>query len=350
MSRAYNIADLQAAARRRLPGVLWRFMEGGAEDELTLRANRAAFETIHFAPRTLLDVSQRSQKLTVFGIPYDSPFGISAMAPLGLCRYGADIAVARAARVADVPFMLSTHAMMPLQRVAKEAGAAPWFQIYPPTNRGAAECELERARRAGCEVVVVTADVPVRGNREYNDRNGFGMPVRIGPRAIVQGLMHPRWLMDVYFRSIFGRRVAESRTRRDLHHWSDFTWLRDKWAGKMVIKGILTVEDARLAMEHGADGIVISNHGGRQLDDAPATLEVLPQIAAAVGGRMAVFIDGGIRRGADVVKALALGADMAFVGRAARSTSSGAKSTACSPSSAATRSPSSARSTFACRA
>ena len=317
MPRAHNIADLQAAARRRLPGVVWRFIEGGAEDELTLRANRAAYETVHFAPRTLLDVSQRTQGVTIFGIPYSSPFGISPMAPLGVCRYQADIAAARAARAANVPHVLSTHAFVPVQRVASESGSAPWFQTYLPTDRARTEAELERARRAGCEVLVVTVDVQVRANREYNERNGFGMPMRIGLRTIAQGLMHPRWLVDVYLRSIWRRRIGESTTRRDVHGWSDFDWLRAHWPGRLVIKGILTVEDARLAMEHGADGIVISNHGGRQLDGAPATLEVLPQIAAAVGGRIAVFADGGIRRGADIVKLLALGADMAFVGRAA---------------------------------
>jgi isopentenyl diphosphate isomerase/L-lactate dehydrogenase-like FMN-dependent dehydrogenase len=316
--RAYNIADLQAAARRRLPGVVWRYVEGGAEDELTLRANRAAYEAISFAPRALTDVSQRSQKTTIFGMSFNSPFGIAPMAPLGVCRYDADVAAARAARTANVPLVLSTHAFVKLERVARAAGAAPWFQLYPPGDRASAERELERARRAGCEVLVVTADVQVRGNREYNDRNGFGMPMRIGARTIAQGLMHPRWLVDVYFRSIWrNKKISESSTRRDGHDWRDFAWLRNAWPGKLVIKGILTVEDARIAADHGADGIVISNHGGRQLDGAPATLDVLPPIAAAVGGRIAVFLDGGIRRGADVVKALALGADMVFLGRAA---------------------------------
>ena len=317
MVRAFNIADLQAAARRRLPGVVWRYVEGGAEDEVTLRANRAAFEAIHFAPRTLLDVSERSQQVTVLGMSFDSPFGIAPMAPLGVCRYQADFATARAARSANVPLVLSTHAFMPLERVTRAAGAAPWFQIYPSGDRAQAERELERARGAGCPVLVVTADVQVRGNREYNERNGFGMPMRIGLRTVAQGLMHPRWLVDVYFRSIWRRRIAESRVRRDVHDWGDFAWLREAWRGKLLVKGILTVEDARLAADYGADGIVISNHGGRQLDGAPATIEVLPQIAAAVGGRVAVFLDGGIRRGADIVKALALGADMVFVGRAA---------------------------------
>ena len=317
MRRAYNIADLEAAARRRLPGVVWRFVEGGAEEEVTLRANRAAYEAIHFAPRALRDVSQRSQKVTVFGIPYDAPFGVSSMAPLGLCRYEGDLKVARAARAANVPFMLSTHAFVSLPRVAAEAGAAPWFQTYLPGDRDRAAAEIERASRAGCEVLVVTVDVPVRGNREYNERNGLGLAMRLGTRAVAQGLLHPRWLCDVYFRSIFGRKVGESKMRRDMHDWRDFDWLRDHWRGKLVIKGILTVEDARLAMDHGADGIAVSNHGGRQLDGAPAALDVLPQIAAAVGGRIAVFADGGARRGADIVKLLALGADMAFFGRPA---------------------------------
>jgi L-lactate dehydrogenase (cytochrome) len=318
---AHNIADLQDAARRRLPGVVWRFIEGGAEDELTLRANRAAFEALHFAPRALTDVSQRTQGVTLFGRRYDAPFGVSPMAPLGACRYQADLAMARAARAANVPHVLSTHAFMRLDRVMREANLAPdhapWFQTYPPVDRAKTEAELDRARRAGCEVAVITVDVPVHANREYNARNGFGMPMRIGLRTVLQGLMHPAWLVDVYFRSIWRQKIGESKTRRDLHDWRDFAWLRSIWPGKLVIKGILTVEDARIAIDHGADGIVVSNHGGRQLDGAPATLEVLPQIAAAAGGRAAVFADGGVRRGADIVKMLALGADMVFVGRAA---------------------------------
>jgi isopentenyl diphosphate isomerase/L-lactate dehydrogenase-like FMN-dependent dehydrogenase len=314
---AYNIADLQAAARRRLPGVVWRYVEGGAEDELTLRANRAAFEAIHFAPRTLVDVSRRSQKVTVFGAPFDAPFGVSPMGPLGLTRHDADVALARAARTANVPFVLSNYAFAPLPRVVAESGIAPWLQTYLPIDRGRAKAELERAREAGCDVLVLTTDVPVRGNREYNEREGFGGPLRLRWSTIADGLLHPRWLLGVYVRSLLGRRLGESRARRDLHDWNDFAWMRAAWPGRLVLKGVLSVEDARLAAQHGADGILISNHGGRQLDGAPSPLEVLPHIAAAVGDRLAVFVDGGIRRGSDIVKALALGADMAFVGRAA---------------------------------
>jgi L-lactate dehydrogenase (cytochrome) len=314
---AFNIDDLQAMARRRLPGVVWRYFEGGAEDELTLRANRAAFDALHFAPRILVDVSRRSQRTAVFGTPFDCPFGISPMSPLGLCRFEADIAMARAAREANVPFVLSSHAFARVGRVAAEAGGAPWFQVYPPTDRGRAKAELDAARQAGCEVLVVTADVAVNGNREYNQRNGFTVPLRLDWRTVAQGLMHPTWFVNVYLRSILRSRPSTARARRDFHDWDDLSWLRASWPGKLVVKGILSAEDARLAVQHGSDGILISNHGGRQLDGAPAPLDVLPQIAAAVGGGVALFVDGGIRRGADIVKALALGAHMAFIGRAA---------------------------------
>jgi isopentenyl diphosphate isomerase/L-lactate dehydrogenase-like FMN-dependent dehydrogenase len=189
--------------------------------------------------------------------------------------------------------------------------------VYLPADRGRAQEELDRARASGCEVLVLTTDVPVRGNREYNARAGFGVPLRLGLRTVAEGLAHPRWLVDVYLRSLAGRRIRESAVRRDVHDWRDFAWLRAAWPGKLVVKGILSAEDARLAAQHGADAVLVSNHGGRQLDGAPSPLEVLPSILAAVRGRIAVFVDGGIRRGADIVKALALGADMAFIGRAA---------------------------------
>jgi len=325
LRRALNVWDLRRAARRRLPGIVWCYIEGGAEDEVTLRANRAAFDAVHFAPRRLLDVSRRSQEVAVLGRRFDSPFGIAPMSPLGLCRHEADLALARAARAAKVPFILSAHADVSLERVASEAGAAPWFQVYPPADRARAQAQLKRALRAGCEVLVVTTDVPVRGNREYNERNGFAIPLKLRLRTIADGLLHPRWLVDVYLRSLLNgylrsllRRGREaSRMHRDVHDWRDIVWLRAAWPGKLVIKGILTSDDARLAAEHGADGIVVSNHGGRQLDSSPAALEALPQIVAAAGGRLAVFVDGGFRRGSDIAKALALGADMVFIGRPA---------------------------------
>jgi len=316
-ARAYNIDDLRAAARRRLPRVVFDYLEGGAEDHVSARANRAGFEALAFAPRTMVDVSRRSLKTSVLGLSLDAPFGISPLGAAGLCWHEAEIALARAARAANLPCVLSTHAFVPVERVAFEAGGAPWFQLYMPPDRERAEEILQRAHDAGCEALVLTTDVPVGGNREYNDRNGFGMPLRIGARAMADAALHPRWLAGVYFRSLWRRRLPHWGDRRDRASWSDLAWLRSRWPRQLVAKGILGVEDARLAVENGADGIWISNHGGRQLDGAPAPIDVLPAIAAAVDGQANIILDGGVRRGADIVKALALGADLVMVGRAA---------------------------------
>ena len=316
-ARAHNIDDLRAAARRRLPRVVFDYLEGGAEDHVTARANRESFDALGFAPRTLVDVSQRGLKVELFGLRFDAPFGISPIGAAGLFWHEAEIALARAARAANLPFVLSTHSFVPLERVAFEAGGPPWFQLYLPQDRDAAAALVKRAHDAGCEVLVLTTDVPVGGNREYNERNGFGVPLRLGARAIADVLAHPAWLAGVYFRSLYRRALPHWGDRRDRAGWDDLAWLRKQWPRKLVVKGILGVEDARLAVEHGADGICISNHGGRQLDGAPAPLAVLPDIAAAVGAQTTLIVDGGVRRGADIVKALALGADLVLVGRAA---------------------------------
>ena len=320
-ARALNIEDLRRIARRRLPRVVYEYLEGGAEDDVTLRANRAAFEAIAFSPRTLVDVSKRSQKATVFGRVYESPMGIAPMGAAGLFWHDADIALARAARTANLPFVMSTHSFVPLERLCWEAGGPPWFQLYLPREREVARQIVRRALSAGCEALVLTADVPVGGNREYNERNGFSLPLRFPPSRIAEGLAHPRWLLSVFARAWLARpnpmKLQEWSTRRDQHSWQDFAWLRDTWPRKLLVKGILCVEDAQLAAQHGADGIIVSNHGGRQLDGVPAAIEALPPIVAAVGERLPVMVDGGFRRGADVVKALALGADLVFLGRAA---------------------------------
>jgi isopentenyl diphosphate isomerase/L-lactate dehydrogenase-like FMN-dependent dehydrogenase len=319
--RARNIEDLRRLARRRLPRIVRDYVEGGAEDQLTLRANREAFEAIRFAPRVLSDVARRSQKTMLFGREYRSPFGIAPIGAAGLVWHEAEIAMARAARAAGVPFILSTHSLVPLARVAARAGGAPWFQLYLPNNRINAGNLVAQALDLGCEALVLTADVPVGGNREYNERNGFCLPLRLGLRTVLDGVLHPRWLAGTYLRSDWrrgrGAHLAEWSTRRDTQTWNDFDWLRRAWPRKLLVKGILGAEDALLALKHGADGVIVSNHGGRQLDGAPAAIEALPRVAAAAGGRMAILLDGGLRRGADIVKACALGADMTLVGRAA---------------------------------
>jgi (S)-mandelate dehydrogenase len=315
-AKARNIEELRVLARRRLPRIVRDYVEGGAEDHLTLRANREALRSIRFAPRVLAEVSHRSLKTSLFGRDYDAPFGIAPIGAAGLVWHEADIALARAARAANVPFVLSTHSFVPLNRVAQHAGGAPWFQLYMPNNRIDAGNLVAMALDAGCEALVLTADVPVGGNREYNDRNGFSVPLRLGLRTLLDGALHPRWLANVYLKRDWESRLAEWNTRRDAQGWDDFDWLRRAWPRKLLVKGILTAQDALVALERGADGVFVSNHGGRQLDGAPAAIEALAPIAAAVGGRMAVLVDGGFRRGADIIKALALGADMVFTGRA----------------------------------
>ena len=217
--------------------------------------------------------------------------------------------------------MLSTHSFVPLERLAWEAGGPPWFQLYMPRERQLAQQLVRRAADTGCEALVLTTDVPVGANREYNERNGFSLPLRLQPRKLLDGLQHPRWLCGVFAPAWLSRRnpmkLSEWAKRRDHMSWADFAWLRDAWPRKLLVKGVLGVEDAQLALDHGADGIFVSNHGGRQLDGVPSALEVLPQIVSAVGEQLTIIVDGGVRRGSDIVKALALGADMVFIGRAA---------------------------------
>jgi isopentenyl diphosphate isomerase/L-lactate dehydrogenase-like FMN-dependent dehydrogenase len=332
---AYNIEDLRRLAQRRLPRVAWDYLERGAEDDVTLAANRAAFERIHFQPRTLIDVSGRTLRQELFGKTYAAPFGIAPTGAAGLYCFDADIALARAAKSAGVPFVLSTASFVAMERVAREAGGSQWFQLYMSKDRDAAARLVRRALDAGFEALVVTTDVPVGANREYNLRNGFAIPFRINARNVIDGLLHPRWLAQVFLRTLLsdgvprfqnvdsnvgGRIIAQDlsafRARRDALDWSDIAWLRTVWPRKLLVKGILTVADARLALQHGADGVVVSNHGGRQLDGALAAIDALPAIAAAVGERMPVLFDSGVRRGSDIVKALALGADFVFTGRA----------------------------------
>jgi isopentenyl diphosphate isomerase/L-lactate dehydrogenase-like FMN-dependent dehydrogenase len=321
LSNVLNIDDLRKIARRRLPWLVYDYLEGGSEDQLTLAANREIFETIKFAPRTLVDVSRRSQKTTIFGRVYECPIGIAPMGAAGLFWHEGDIALARAARSANIPFVLSTHSFVPLDRLTWEAGGPPWYQLYMPREREVAQRMVRCAVDTGCEALVLTTDVPVGANREYNERNGFSLPLRLEPHKVLDGALHPRWLLGVLARLWLARhnpmKLTEWGTRRDHMCWQDFAWLRDAWPRKLFVKGVLSVEDAELAAEYGADGIFVSNHGGRQLDCVPSVMEMLPQIASAVGERLTIFVDGGFRRGSDIVKAIALGADMVFLGRAA---------------------------------
>jgi len=333
--QALNIDDLRQMSRKRLPRVAYDYLERGAEDDVTLRENRAAFERIRLKPRTLADVSGRSQQVELFGKSFDAPFGIAPTGAAGLYCFEADIELARAAQAANVPFVLSTASFTAMERVAQAAGGTKWFQLYMSKDREAAERLVMRARDGGFEALVVTTDVPVGANREYNLRNGFEIPFHLNLANMIDGARHPRWLIEVFLRTLLdsgvprfqnvdtntGGRIiaadlAQFRARRDALDWSDLRWLREIWPHKLMVKGILTAADARLSADNGADGIFVSNHGGRQLDGAISPMTALPEIVDAVGGRIAIMLDSGIRRGTDVVKALALGADMVFVGRA----------------------------------
>lgn len=334
--RIQAIDDLRRIASKRVPRVAFEFMAGGAEDFFTLENNREVFERIRFRPRTLVDVSRRSTEVEVFGKTFGFPFGIAPTGAAGLYCHRGETAIARAARAANVPFVLSTSSFEPMEDVARDAGGTLWFQLYMSKDRAAAERLVLRARDAGYEALVMTSDVPVPANREYNDRNAFTVPYKLNASTMVDGLLHPDWLLNVFLRTLWksgvpryrnldtsvgGKIVAKSRTEsranRDSLTWDEVRWLRDLWPRKLFVKGILRPDDALAARAAGADGIFVSNHGGRQLDGAVSPMEVLPHIRAAVGPDFTIMADSGFRRGSDIVKALALGANMVFCGRAA---------------------------------
>ncbi|VTU15823.1 (S)-mandelate dehydrogenase [Variovorax sp. SRS16] len=333
----YNIEDLHRAARQRLPRMCFDWLEGGAEDHVTWLRNREIFEQYRFRPHVMVDVGGRSQQVGLFGKTFEAPFGLAPVGAAGLYSHRADVALARAARDAGIPFVLSTASFDPLEEVAKAAeGGTLWFQLYMSKNRETAGKLVRRAFDAGFEALVVTGDVAVIGNREYNKHNRFSVPFRMNMPTVVDGLLHPRWLFGVFLKTLMHsgvpryhndesppgsqavtkESVASFQARRDEIDWADVQWLRDRWPRKLFVKGVLRADDALAAQRHGADGVFVSNHGGRALDGAVSSLEVLAEIRAAVGPAMKVMIDSGFRRGTDVVKALALGADMVFVGRA----------------------------------
>jgi isopentenyl diphosphate isomerase/L-lactate dehydrogenase-like FMN-dependent dehydrogenase len=332
--KAYNIFDLRELARRRVPRGLFEFVDRGTEDEVSLANNRAVFDAIRFRPRTLVDVSQRSTATTIFGVRHEMPLVIAPTGTAGLMWFEGELALARAARAAGIPFTLATGSMTAMERVAAEAGGELWFQLYLWPDRSLSHQLVERAKAAGFKALVMTVDGASSGNREYNLRNGFTVPFTFSSRAIVDIARHPRWLIGVMLRYLLANGMptyenypAEARARltagpmgrtslrTDSLSWSDLDALRRIWPHKLIVKGMLSPEDATKAVDHGADGIGVSNHGGRNLDGIISPIEALPRIADAIGKRASVFVDSGFRRGTDVVKAIALGADAVMVGR-----------------------------------
>ncbi|WP_427029193.1 alpha-hydroxy acid oxidase [Halomonas sp. H2] len=324
--------DFQARARRFLPKAIYGYIAGGAETDQSLDANRAAFRQFAFAPRVLRDVQSRDHRRRLFGIDYDVPFGIAPMGFSALAALNGDVILARGAAAAGSLAICSAASLTPLERVAKQAGSR-WFQAYLSGDETRIRAMVNRILTAGFDTLVITADVPVAANRENNARNGFDTPFRLSPSLIWQGVTHPRWSLGTLggqlvrhgmpqfenFDAIpgpplFSRKLARSLSARDKLSWSHIALIRDIWPGKLVVKGLLTSDDANEARQCGVDGIIVSNHGGRQLDGAISPLEVLAQIKNSAA-EMTVMYDSGIRRGTDVLKALALGADFVFVGR-----------------------------------
>jgi len=332
LSRILSLNDFEAAARRRLPRPIFGYIAGAAEDNQSHDANRRAFARHGFVPRVLVDVSVRSQQTTLFGRRYDSPFGIAPMGLSALSAYRGDIAQARAAQALNIPAILSGTSLIPLEEVIAQAPDT-WFQAYLPGDAARIDALVERARRAGYRTLVLTVDIPVSANRENNIRTGFSTPLKPSLRLAWDGITRPRWLAGTFLRTllahgmphfensfatrgapILSASVLRDFTARDHLNWTHVRRIRDQWQGTLVIKGILHPADAALAREHGVDGVIVSNHGGRQLDGAIAPLDALPAVVQAAGD-MPVMMDSGVRRGGDVLKALALGARFVFVGR-----------------------------------
>lgn len=328
-----SLDDFEAAARRVLPRPIFGYVCGAAEDNRALADNRQAFDELALVPRVLCNVAQRQQGVTLFGQRYASPFGIAPMGIAALSAYGADVALARAAAQARIPAVLSGSSLTPLEEVM-QAAPDTWFQAYLPGTPERISALLQRVAAARVRTLVVTVDIPVAGNRENNLRAGFSTPLRPSLRLVWDGLARPRWLCGTMLRTLIkrgmphfensfaerGAPILSSRVQRDFSERDHFDWshlarIRRQWQGTLVVKGILSPADAAQARRHGVDGVIVSNHGGRQLDGAVAPLRVLPAIAEAAGSAMTVMLDGGVRRGTDVLKALALGAQAVFVGR-----------------------------------
>lgn len=333
LAAALSIADLRRIAQKRLPRSVFEFIDGGAEDELTLADNRAAFERWRVVPRVLVDVSAPQLQTDIIGKPSAAPFVIS---PMGSCVLGwpqADLAIARAAAACGIPYTLSTMATTSIERMAEAVQGRLWFQLYVLRDKGLNEKLVDRAAAAGYDTLVVTVDLPAGGKRERDLRNGISIPLRMSGRHVWEGLTHPGWALQMLrgglpefenVRGLMGQQNAgltiAAKVGQSLdaaYSWDDLARLRDRWKGNLLVKGVEHPVDAGRLVAMGVDGIWISNHGGRQLDGAIASADALPAVAEAVAGRVPLIIDSGVRRGIDALKARALGAQAVAVGRAA---------------------------------
>jgi isopentenyl diphosphate isomerase/L-lactate dehydrogenase-like FMN-dependent dehydrogenase len=328
MAKPINVADYCDKAQRRLPRFVWDSIEGGAGDEITLRRNRTAFSDYVLRPRPLVDVSRRDQTTTVLGTTISLPVILGPVGAGRLVHHDAERIAARAAADAGTIYCLSSVARAP-EELAGTANGPMWFQLYIRSAREHTERLVRRALAANYKVLCVTVDGAVSGIRERDIRNYMKPPVEPRARFLIQGAAHPAWAANfVDARRLLALRGANGPAQTSLRDvedeitsvfhpvtWDDLAWLRDLWPGPLIVKGIMRGEECARLIGLGVDGIVVSNHGGRQLDGVSATIEALPEVAAAVGGKVEVYLDGGIRRGSDVVKALALGAKAVLIGR-----------------------------------
>jgi (S)-mandelate dehydrogenase len=329
---AYSIEDLRQAARRRLPRAVFDFIDGGAEDEMTLRDNRAAFSRTRLLPRVLVDVSKVDPAAQILGLPSKLPIVVAPTGAVGFGWRGGDLAVARAAAAAGIPFSLSTSATTTIENIAEAAPGRLWFQAYFFRGREYTFGLIERARRAGYETLMVTVDLPVGGKRERDFRNQFSVPFRFTPKNILDFASRPAWALDMLLKGVPAlenlagleppgadmAKIASSvgRNQDPSLDWDFLKSVRERWPGKLLLKGVARPDDAERAVAAGCDGVIVSNHGGRQLDGAVASFDALPGVVRAIGGKAAVLMDGGVRRGSDVFKAIACGAQAVMIGRA----------------------------------
>lgn len=332
ISEAFSIQDLRDAARRRTPRAIFDFFDGGAEDEVTLRDNQAAFRRRRLLPRVLTDVSSVQTSVQLLGAASKLPLAVSPTGAVGFGWRGGDIAIARAAAAAGIPYTLSSAATASIEQVANAAPGRLWFQAYILKNKPFLDGLIARAFAADYEALMITVDLPVGGKRERDFRNHFSVPFKFTARNLMDFARRPGWLSDIVR---YGMPVMENMVGLEMHaknataiassvgrsydptfDWSSLQKIRDRWSRKLIVKGILRPDDAARIVAMGCDALVVSNHGGRQLDGAMATFDALPAVLDAVDGRIPVLLDGGVRRGSDVFKALALGASGVMVGRA----------------------------------
>lgn len=332
MSDWLNIYDLRDAAKRRLPRAIFEFVERGLEDDFLIRHNRAALDRIRLVPRAPRDVSARDQSITLFGRTLSRPMIIAPTGIADLVAYKGETAIARAAAKAGIPFSLATSSTTSIEEIAKHATSGFWMQMYLWERRDLSWQVVDRAIAAGAEALIITVDTPVLPNREFNKRNGMSNPIKPNVKLALDFTAHPRWTLGVlvrywltggmprfvnYPREIEGSVSGpiKRQTNASSVGWADIAEVRKRWPGKLLIKGLLNPGDAALAVEQGADGVIVSNHGGRNFDASPAAIDVLPEIVDAVGSKTTVLFDSGVRRGTDVMRALAIGAKAVLIGR-----------------------------------